>query len=468
MKKILGLLLSLSLLVSPCSFYTIGTQQIFANTSDWSSEFFARGEEVGLIPSSLSQSKKSYITRKNFSEIAINFYSLYTGNPAVSINISPFMDEKSPKIVKAYELGIVNGYDDKTFKPNDYITREQMAVMIFNTLKACNDNFDIETDLKIDFSDSSEISEYAENAIKYLEKEKILSGIGGNFSPNEKVTVEQAVCAFVNAYNLFVGKSFKIGKNDVIINEGKESVSSKFGTPDRIDPTEYSGEKFVYNSNPENFIIIGFKDNKVVEMISNAPTMEYYGYNINSTINDCSLNSIAKVISPTLVTFVDNKVTAYMYGDKFDKKIDLIQIKSNSLNPSSVISDDTISVLKNEIADLIMVKRYKEKLNPITKNEILSGISQEHSDNMQLNNYTDYTNSDGLTPFIRLSDSGINYNSAGEIICTSKDSIGAYTYFMDSLGTRSVILNPEYSDYGIGVSRKGLNYYITVDFIEKI
>ena len=42
-----------------------------------------------------------------------------------------------PYVLKGVNLGIVSGYEDKTFRPEAFISRQDMAVMVNNAVKAC-------------------------------------------------------------------------------------------------------------------------------------------------------------------------------------------------------------------------------------------------------------------------------------------------------------------------------------------
>ncbi|ADQ08082.1 S-layer domain protein [Caldicellulosiruptor hydrothermalis 108] len=80
------------------------------------------------------------------------------------------IDEKdwyTNSINTAVNLGLVNGFNDGTFRPNDYITREQMVAMIIRTLSVLNNKFKlINTQENLArFADSYYISPWAKQYV---------------------------------------------------------------------------------------------------------------------------------------------------------------------------------------------------------------------------------------------------------------------------------------------------------------
>ena len=85
--------------------------------------------------------------------------------------------------------GIVSGYGDGRFGPNDLITREQMAVMIYRyEQKFGSGGFTGAWSYRLPFSDVSAISEWAFEAVSWCNMKKILQGkINGTFDPSGPV-----------------------------------------------------------------------------------------------------------------------------------------------------------------------------------------------------------------------------------------------------------------------------------------
>ncbi len=93
----------------------------------------------------------------------------------------------APFIKKAYGAGVINGYNANTFGIGDKITREDMAVMIYNSAKKSGLAFETkEFEL---FSDDDRISDYAKEAVYTLRNEGVINGVDlSNFAPKAFAT----------------------------------------------------------------------------------------------------------------------------------------------------------------------------------------------------------------------------------------------------------------------------------------
>ena len=87
-------------------------------------------------------------------------------------------------------LGVVNGYDDGSFKPNGTVTRAEMAKMIY-VLRTGNSDASAYNDDKTSFTDIG--SHWARGYIKYCQSLGIIAGKSNTkFVPNEKVSAQEA------------------------------------------------------------------------------------------------------------------------------------------------------------------------------------------------------------------------------------------------------------------------------------
>ena len=93
-----------------------------------------------------------------------------------------------------YSAGITTGYDDGTFRPNQNISRQQFAVMLFRYLGLDGSQY---ANVTLPFADSGSIGDYALTAVKALYSEGIISGSAGSdgklyFNPGASLTRAQA------------------------------------------------------------------------------------------------------------------------------------------------------------------------------------------------------------------------------------------------------------------------------------
>ena len=118
------------------------------------------------------------------------------GEPTIS-GICPFDDVKSGSyyekaITWAAAKGIVSGYGSDLFGPDDPITREQMAVILFRYAhyKGLDVSAGEDTNI-LSYNDALDISEYAFPAMQWICGESILNGSDGNLMPRGSATRAQ-------------------------------------------------------------------------------------------------------------------------------------------------------------------------------------------------------------------------------------------------------------------------------------
>jgi len=99
-------------------------------------------------------------------------------------------------IATAYEHGIVNGYNDNTFGPDDPITREQMAEIVVNAFGLQRKQGGQEKE----FADHEEISAWAKEAVEIAVSHGLTTGYeDGTFRPKKQATRAEAAAVLSRA-----------------------------------------------------------------------------------------------------------------------------------------------------------------------------------------------------------------------------------------------------------------------------
>ena len=94
-----------------------------------------------------------------------------------------------PYIASGVAAAIINGVSEQKFAPEAFITRQDMAVIVFRAAQCMK----LELSGTAAFSDENEISDYAKNAVSQLAGTGIVNGVGnGLFAPKDAVTRAQA------------------------------------------------------------------------------------------------------------------------------------------------------------------------------------------------------------------------------------------------------------------------------------
>lgn len=132
--------------------------------------------------------------------MAAVLYNLENGSAATS---GTFNDVESGQwyadaVNWAAEHGIVNGYEDGTYRPNDNLTREQMAAILHNYAHYKGYALNATADLT-QFTDADQVSAWAENVVKWAVGADLLHGVGDNrLSPTGTATRAEVAVILMN------------------------------------------------------------------------------------------------------------------------------------------------------------------------------------------------------------------------------------------------------------------------------
>jgi hypothetical protein len=178
----------------------------FENVGKWSEDEFSAAVAFGLVPGIFQGSSMSEpVTRREFCYIALLVYEAFTkqvGDIAVD---GVFTDCSDPRVIAAYKLGIVSGYEDFSFKPDSHITRQELFKLMYNLLAVLNTQPDV-SDIYADhalvaFSDTAKIQKWAVKPTCVMLSAGITNGVSRDrLDPLGETTREQAA---VMAYRVF-------------------------------------------------------------------------------------------------------------------------------------------------------------------------------------------------------------------------------------------------------------------------
>ena len=118
------------------------------------------------------------------------------GSPAVA-SAAGFSDVAAGQyyadaVAWASANGIVTGYDSSKFGPNDKITREQMAAILYRYAGFKKYDVSKTSDLS-SYTDNASISSYAADALKWANAEGLINGMGdGRIAPQGSAVRAQA------------------------------------------------------------------------------------------------------------------------------------------------------------------------------------------------------------------------------------------------------------------------------------
>ena len=146
-------------------------------------------------------------------------------------------------------LGVVNGYDDGSFKPNGTVTRAEMAKMIY-VLRTGKSDASAYNDDKTSFTDIN--GHWARGYIKYCQSLGIIAGKSNTkFVPNEKVSAQEAAKMLLVTLGYNAQKAGLVGtgwasKTNALADENGllEDVNTSFTS---ACPRQYAAQ-LIYNT----------------------------------------------------------------------------------------------------------------------------------------------------------------------------------------------------------------------------
>ncbi len=98
----------------------------------------------------------------------------------------------------AAEAGIVSGYENKTFRPDKPVSRQEMAVMTVNFAKATGRQMNAINEV-FAFTDSGSIARFAASSVRICQQAGVMVGDKvGTFRPNDTATRAEAATMYSN------------------------------------------------------------------------------------------------------------------------------------------------------------------------------------------------------------------------------------------------------------------------------
>ena len=101
-------------------------------------------------------------------------------------------------VAAAVNAGIVKGTDEGKFNPDLYITRQDAAVMLARVLNYKGVTFDASS---VGFNGEASIADYAKDSVNGMAAIGIISGYNGGFAPKENTTRAQAAALLERVAN---------------------------------------------------------------------------------------------------------------------------------------------------------------------------------------------------------------------------------------------------------------------------
>lgn len=171
--------------------------------SDWARAEVDRADAINLIPASISNvDLRQPINRGEFAAVAVKVYESLAATSAIPSVVNPFTDTADPDILRAYNIGTVNGMTATTYQPYTLLNREQCATMLTRVFKRvtipgwtlnADSQFRLAFATPSTFEDDALISDYARESVYFMAANGIINGMGNNvFAPRNITSADEA------------------------------------------------------------------------------------------------------------------------------------------------------------------------------------------------------------------------------------------------------------------------------------
>ena len=102
------------------------------------------------------------------------------------------------------ELGIAGGIGNDRFAPDQALTREQLAVILYQYAKYKGYDVSVDDEAELDFADSADVSSWAKTALKWAVQNKLINGVGSDrLSPRGQATRAQVATILYQFCRIF-------------------------------------------------------------------------------------------------------------------------------------------------------------------------------------------------------------------------------------------------------------------------
>ena len=174
---------------------------VFTDTADhWAKGAIAQAYANGMVNGYGEGIFKpnQTMTRAEFTKIIVSGLNLPDTEQQLSFADNDQIAEWAvPYVEQAVAANVITGYTDNTFGPSKNITRAEMAVMVVKAL-----GLEVQENAELTFADAEQIPAYAKPYIAVAVEKGLIVGLEGNkFGPNQSATRAEAATVVLRAAN---------------------------------------------------------------------------------------------------------------------------------------------------------------------------------------------------------------------------------------------------------------------------
>ncbi len=218
----------------------------FTGVANWFEPSLREMEQLELLPEAFSGMDLSQnITRGEMCRLAVHALEIIVGYSIVPERSDYFTDASADYIIKAYELGIVSGYPDGTFKPNNYLTRQEFFKIVENFCNAAAFLPTADGSYLASFSDAASVASWAAEAAQICVKYGYVNGRGygdkAYLEPAGHATRQEAMAMFLRAFKSLNEYYYFIKNAQVVVDQNTGSSGGITGENTVVDNVNVVG-----------------------------------------------------------------------------------------------------------------------------------------------------------------------------------------------------------------------------------
>ncbi len=285
-----------------------------------------------------------------------------------------------------------------------------------------------------------------------------------------------------------------------LIGQKTSKLVESFGEPNRVEPTTFGYEWWVYNTSFTRYMLVGVNQDKISQVYVVGEKLDASPYQIRNSIDDVYRftiieSEISVRIDSNVYTFTINELDtmnrllvefdglfAQIYVDQEDREVEAIRF----MDPTTLVlhqpyemtyrgeylapvtpSTDKQKAIDNSnqriIFELTNIYRSRHAVQPVLEDPLLAMVARKHSEDMAKQNYLSNESHDSGDLESRLREAQIEFESAGENIASNYyDSAEVVHGWFNSSDHRKVLLRKDFTHLGVGTFGK----FYTQNFIK--
>lgn len=218
----------------------------FTGVAGWFEENLREMQQLDLLPDSFDGMDLSKsITRGEMCELAVYAFERITGYSIDPWSDAYFSDTSDLYVVKAFELGIVDGYPDGTFQPDALLTRQEFFQIIENFCNAAAFRPYGDSSYLAGFEDSDAVAQWAAEATEICIQYGYVNGkaesSGTYLDPTGSTSRQEAMAMFLRAYKSLNEYYYYILNATVVVDEITSSGSVETGNNTVVENVKVTG-----------------------------------------------------------------------------------------------------------------------------------------------------------------------------------------------------------------------------------